>query len=137
MLGLPIECMIFKHNHRPPCYSTPACSRGDYTNVWPACDEERKWPTSDSTGGLAVTTAVYAIPGCNSWLGTVILTTYFFSSASSPAYLSDLFTMYIPSRQPRSSADTRTLRIPHVRSNTLCQSSFMLEVTPCARVLSC
>ena len=40
---------------------------------------------------------------------------YFFSG-SSPAYFSDLFTVYTPSRQLRSSADTWILYIPHVRT---------------------
>ena len=46
-----------------------------------------------------------------------------FFSDSSPAFLCDL-TVYKPSRQPRSSADTRTLRIPHVKTETFCQRSF-------------
>ena len=40
-------------------------------------------------------------------------------SDSSPACHSDLLTVYTPSRQLRSSADTRILRIPHVRTKTL------------------
>ena len=47
-----------------------------------------------------------------------------FFSGSSPAYLSDLLTLYTPSRQLRSSADTRTLRIPHVKTKTFGQRSF-------------
>ena len=35
---------------------------------------------------------------------------------SSPDYLSELLTAYTPSRQPRSSADSRTLRIPSSRA---------------------
>ena len=47
-----------------------------------------------------------------------------FFSDSSPAYLSDLLTVYTPFRQPRSSADTRTLRIPHVKTKIFGQRSF-------------
>ena len=47
-----------------------------------------------------------------------------FFTDSSPAYLSDLLTVYTPSRQPRSSSDTRTLRIPNVKTETFCQRSF-------------
>ena len=46
-----------------------------------------------------------------------------FFSGSSPAYLSGLLTLYTPSRQLRSSADTRTLRIPHVKTKTFGQRS--------------
>ena len=42
-------------------------------------------------------------------------------SDSPPAYLSDLLTVYTPSRQLRSSADTRTLRVPHVKTKTFGQ----------------
>ena len=48
---------------------------------------------------------------------------YFFSG-SSPAYFSDLFTVYTPSRQLRSSTDTRILLIPHVRTRTSGQRCF-------------
>ena len=44
-----------------------------------------------------------------------------FFSDSSPAYVSDLLTVC---RQLRSSADTRILRIPHVRTKTFGQRSF-------------
>ena len=37
---------------------------------------------------------------------------------------SDLLTVYTPFRQLRSSADTRTLRIPHVETNTFGLRSF-------------
>ena len=41
-----------------------------------------------------------------------------FFSNSSPVYFSDLLTVYTPSRQLRSSTDTRMLRIPSVRTKT-------------------
>jgi len=44
-----------------------------------------------------------------------------------PAYLSDLLHVYTPSRQLRSSADTRLLRIPHVRTKTFGQRSFSYQ----------
>ena len=47
-----------------------------------------------------------------------------FFSNSSPAYFSDLLTVYTPSRQLRSSADERTLRIPHVRTKPFGQHCF-------------
>ena len=47
-----------------------------------------------------------------------------FFSDSSPAYLSDPLTVYTPSRQLRSSADTRSLRIPHVKTQTFGRRSF-------------
>ena len=43
-------------------------------------------------------------------------------SDSSLAYLSDVITVYTPSRQPGSSADT--LRIPHIKPETFGQCSF-------------
>ena len=49
-----------------------------------------------------------------------------FFSDSFPAYLSDLLTVYTPSRQLRSSADTRTLRVPHVKTQTFGQRSLLL-----------
>ena len=45
-------------------------------------------------------------------------------SYSSPAYLSDFPTVYTPSEQPRSSAGTRILRIPIVKSKTFGQLFF-------------
>ena len=39
-------------------------------------------------------------------------------SDSSPAYFSDPFTVYTPSTQPRSSAESRMLPIPQVRTQT-------------------
>eukprot|EP00745_Piridium_sociabile_P040659 TRINITY_DN786_c0_g1_i8.p1 TRINITY_DN786_c0_g1~~TRINITY_DN786_c0_g1_i8.p1 ORF type:complete len:1132 (+),score=124.07 TRINITY_DN786_c0_g1_i8:119-3397(+) len=45
-------------------------------------------------------------------------------SGSGPEYLSDLLHIYTPSRQLRSSSDTRLLRIPHVRTKTYGQRSF-------------
>ena len=47
---------------------------------------------------------------------------FFFDS--SPAYFSDLGTVYTPSWQLRSSADTRMLRICHVRTKTFGQRCF-------------
>ena len=48
-----------------------------------------------------------------------------FFSDLSPAYLSDFLTGFLtPSRQLRSSADTRTLLIPHVQTKTFGQCSF-------------
>ena len=54
-------------------------------------------------------------------LSTVCLN---FFSDSSPVHLSDLLSVYTPSRQLRSSADTRTLRIPQVKTKTFGQRSF-------------
>ena len=45
-------------------------------------------------------------------------------SDSAPAYFSDHLIMYTPSRQLRSSADTRSLCIPHVRTKTFGQHCF-------------
>ena len=45
-------------------------------------------------------------------------------SDSSPAYFSDLLTVYTLSKQLRSSADTRILRIPHFRTKTFGQRCF-------------
>ena len=53
-------------------------------------------------------------------LSTVCLN---FFSDSSPVHLSDLLSVYTPSRQLRSSADTRTLCIPHVKTKTFSQRS--------------
>ena len=47
-----------------------------------------------------------------------------FFSDSSPANLSDLLIVCTPSRQLRSSADARTLHIPHVKTKTFGQRSF-------------
>ena len=41
-----------------------------------------------------------------------------------PSYLSDLIHLYVPSRQLRSSADTRVLRLPPVRLSSAGQRSF-------------
>ena len=43
-----------------------------------------------------------------------------------PAYLLDLLTVYTTSRQLRSSVDTRTLRIPHVKTKTLMSGKSVL-----------
>ena len=47
-----------------------------------------------------------------------------FFSDSAPAYLSDVLTVYIPSRQLRSYAHARILRIPPVRTKTFGQHCF-------------
>ena len=47
-----------------------------------------------------------------------------FFSDSSHAYFSDFLTVYTPSRQLRSLADTEILRIPHVRTKTFGQCCF-------------
>ena len=44
-----------------------------------------------------------------------------------PAYLSDLIHIYIPSRQLRSSADTRVFRIPSFRTKTFGQRAFSYQ----------
>ena len=49
--------------------------------------------------------------------GTVI-------SDTAPVYLSDLLRVYSPSRQLRSSSDSITLRIPHIRTKTFGHRSF-------------
>ena len=46
------------------------------------------------------------------------------SSGTAPVYLSDLLGVYSPSRQLRSSFDSRTLRIPHIKTKTFGQRSF-------------
>ena len=65
------------------------------------------------------------------WLPVQVRTDYKLStighnvfSDSSPAHFSDLLTVYTPSRQLRSSADTRTLRIPHVKTESFGQRCF-------------
>ena len=47
-----------------------------------------------------------------------------FFSDTAPVYLSDLLHDYSPSRQLRSSSDSRTLHIPHIRTETFGQRSF-------------
>jgi hypothetical protein len=47
-----------------------------------------------------------------------------FFSESAPSYISDLLSIYTPSRQLRSSSDTRTLCIPRTKTKTLGQRSF-------------
>ena len=47
-----------------------------------------------------------------------------FFSDTAPVYLSDLFRVYSPSRQLRSSSDSRTLRIPHIKIKTFGHRSF-------------
>ena len=49
---------------------------------------------------------------------------YNYFSGSLPAYLSDLLSVYTPSRQLRSSCDTRKLRIPHVKTKSFGHRSF-------------
>ena len=41
-----------------------------------------------------------------------------FFSDTAPVYLSDLLCVYSPSRQLHSSSDSRTLRIPHIKTKT-------------------
>jgi hypothetical protein len=47
-----------------------------------------------------------------------------FFSGSSPAYFSQLLSVYSPSRQLRSSSDSRTLAVPRVRSKTFGERTF-------------
>ena len=47
-----------------------------------------------------------------------------FFSDTAPVYLSDLLHVYCLSRQLRSSSDSRTLRIPHIKAKTFGQRSF-------------
>ena len=47
-----------------------------------------------------------------------------FFSDTAPVYLSDLLRVYSPSRQLRSSSDSRTLRIPHIKTETFGHRSF-------------
>ena len=47
-----------------------------------------------------------------------------FFSETAPVYFSDLLHVYSPSRQLRSLSDSRTLRIPHVRTKTFGNRSF-------------
>ena len=47
-----------------------------------------------------------------------------FFSDTAPVYLSDLLFVYSPSRQLRSSIDSRTLRIPHIKTKTFGHRSF-------------
>ena len=46
------------------------------------------------------------------------------SSGTAPVYLSDLISVYSPSRQLCSSFDSRTLRIPHIKTKTFGHRSF-------------
>ena len=50
-----------------------------------------------------------------------------FFSDSSPDYLSELLIVYTPSKQLRSSAYTRILRIPHTRTKTDATSPTVLQ----------
>ena len=47
-----------------------------------------------------------------------------FFSHTAPVYVSDLLRVYSPSRQLRSSSDSRTLRISHIKTKTFGQRSF-------------
>ena len=47
-----------------------------------------------------------------------------FFSDTVPVYLSDLLRVYSPSRQLRSSSDSRTLHIPHIKTKTFGHRSF-------------
>ena len=48
----------------------------------------------------------------------------FFFSSSSPAYISDILSVYTPSRQLRSSADKHTLITPKIRTKTYGERAF-------------
>ncbi len=48
-------------------------------------------------------------------------------NGSAPTYLSDLLHLYTPSRQLRSSADTRVFRIPSFRTKSSGQRSFSYQ----------
>ena len=48
----------------------------------------------------------------------------FFFSDATPVYLSDLLRVYSPSRQFCSPSDSRTLRIPHLKTKTFGHRSF-------------
>jgi len=48
----------------------------------------------------------------------------FFFSTSSPAYISDILSVYTPSRQLRSSADKHTLIIPKIRTKSYGERAF-------------
>ena len=48
-------------------------------------------------------------------------------TADGPVYLSDFLRIYTPSRQLRSSSDTRILRIPTVRTKTFGRRSFSVQ----------
>ena len=47
-----------------------------------------------------------------------------FFSGTAPEYLSTLLHVYVPSRQLRSSSDSKLLRIPHVKTKSFGQRSF-------------
>ena len=47
-----------------------------------------------------------------------------FFSDTAPVYLSDRLRVYSPSRQLRSSSDSRALRIPHIKTKTFGHRSF-------------
>ena len=49
---------------------------------------------------------------------------FHFFSGSSPTYISELLTVYTPTRQLRSSSDSRTLVIPHTKTKTYGQRTF-------------
>merc|ERR1712121_436160 len=53
-----------------------------------------------------------------------------FFNGTAPEYLSALLHVYVPSRQLRSSSDSKLLRVPHVRTKSFGQRSFFY-VAPC------
>ena len=52
----------------------------------------------------------------------------YLSDLTAPVYLSDLLRVYSPSGQLRSSSDSRTLRIPHIKTKTFGHRSFSRAV---------
>ena len=54
---------------------------------------------------------------------------YCIVKSDGPSYLSDLLKFYIPSRQLRSSSDTRLLRIPSFRLESFGQSKFSYQAS--------
>ena len=74
--------------------------------------------TSSSSSSSSLATG----PGQNDYKLSTIC--HNFCSDSSPAYLTDLLTVYTPSRWHCSSADTWTLRIPHIKPKFFGQHFF-------------
>ena len=60
----------------------------------------------------------------------------FFCNAA-PVYLSDLFHVYCPSRQLRSSSDLKTIRIPHMKTKTFGHRSLSYAPPSVWNSLSC
>ena len=59
----------------------------------------------------------------------LLLLAFKFVNNNGPSYLSDLLKFYIPSRQLRSSSDTRLLRIPSFRLKSFGQCKFSYEAS--------